>query len=357
MRLKELLSGRAIIERYLGDVLKEHVRASGGESRLLAPLLSSVREFTLRGGKRFRACLLLAGYHLGGGRDLSRVLPAAAALETFQSWMLIHDDVIDHGETRRGGPTLHVAMARLHQAHELEGSAADFGQGIAITLGDLFEAFTVDLFLRCRVPPIRILAALKEYRWMTERTALGQLLDILNASRPVDEVSEGEVLKVHRLKSAIYTVASPLKLGALLAGAGPGRVQALGAVGEAFGTAFQLRDDVLGVGTQDERAVGKSTNDLFEGKRTLLVVHAWRRAGRDGREALGRVLGNPLATPEQFEQALSVIEETGSFRHSERAIARALSQGNRIVDRLPGLTAADRSLLREIGVALTERTQ
>ncbi|EQD64336.1 polyprenyl synthetase, partial [mine drainage metagenome] len=100
--------------------------------------------------------------------------------------------------------------------------------GIAITLGDLFEALTVDLLLRCRVPPARILGALREYRWMTERTALGQLLDVLNASRPVDEVSEREVLVVHRLKSAIYTVASPLKLGALLAGAREARVKALG---------------------------------------------------------------------------------------------------------------------------------
>ncbi len=357
MHLKEILSERPRIERYLGDFLEEHVRQARGESRLLAPLLASAREFTLRGGKRFRACLLLAGYHLGGGRDLSRVLPAAAALETFQSWMLIHDDVIDHGETRRGGPTLHVAMARLHEAHELGGGAADFGQGIAITLGDLFEAFTVDLLLRCRVPPARILGALREYRWMTERTALGQLLDVLNASRPVDEVSEREVLVVHRLKSAIYTVASPLKLGALLAGAREARVKALGEIGEAYGTAFQLRDDVLGVGTQDERSVGKSTNDLFEGKRTLLTVHAWHHAGRDGREALGRVLGNPLATPEQFDQALSVIEETGSFAHSEEEIHRAVARGNKIVDRLPGLGAPDRALLREIGVALTERTQ
>ncbi len=357
MRLQEILAERPRIERYLGEVLEEHVRASRGESRLLSPLMASAREFTLRGGKRFRACLLLAGYHLGGGRDLSRALPAAAALETFQSWMLIHDDVIDHGETRRGGPTLHVAMARLHAAHELEGSAADFGLGMAITLGDLFEALTVGLFLRCPLPQARVFRALEEYRWMTERTALGQLLDILNASRPVEEVTEGEVLKVHRLKSAIYTVASPLKLGAILAGAKEARIRALGEIGEAYGTAFQLRDDVLGVGTQDERSVGKSTNDLFEGKRTLLTVHAWHRAGRDGREALGRVLGNPLATPEQFDQALSVIEETGSFAHSESEIRRAVARGDRLVARTAGFTGSDRALLREIAVALTERTQ
>jgi geranylgeranyl diphosphate synthase type I len=357
MDLKELLAERKRVEAYLASALRKLGKEAALETRLLTPFLRSAEEFTLRGGKRFRACMLLAGYTLAGGRPLQNALPAAAALETFQSWMLIHDDVIDHGETRRNGPTLHLALARYHTEKNLAGSDADFGQGMAITLGDLYEPFTVGLLLEAKSSPPRKLAALGEYSRMAQATALGQVLDVLNTVRPVSEVSEADVLRVHRLKSAIYTVASPLRMGALLAGARPELVRALGEIGVAYGTAFQLRDDVLGVGAHAQEVVGKSTNDLLEGKRTLLVVYAHQKAGRDEREALERVLGNPLATPEQFEAALSVLEDTGSFEHSERAIAQWVARGDKLAGSARGLKPEGRALLREIGQALSRREQ
>lgn len=354
MDLRELMGWRPKIETVLDRQLKSALVRSRRESPLLVPYLEAVREFNMRGGKRFRALLLLAGYHLAGGRDLRVPLPAAAALETFQGWMLAHDDVIDHGETRRGGPTLHVAMAARHDKLGWAGADADFGAGIAITLGDLLEPLTVEGLLACRVPPARTLAVLDEYRRMTEMTAYGQLLDITNGVRPVAQVTAKDVLTVHRLKSAVYTVTAPLRMGAILGGASPGLLKTLAAVGDPFGIAFQLRDDILGVGTSAVDEVGKSTNDLFEGKRTLLVVHAWKAGGRDARSALGRVLGNPLASPEQFEAALDTLEETGSFERSEAEIARLREGAFKVLDRA-ALSSDRRALLREIGTMLTER--
>ncbi|MGA8664842.1 MAG: polyprenyl synthetase family protein [Thermoplasmata archaeon] len=310
--------------RYL-PALESEIRASYAASRPAAPgtvrpFIDTNREFTLRGGKRFRAILVLAGYHLATGRDPRPALSAAAALEHFQSWMLIHDDIIDHSDERRGGPTVHRMMATAHRTAGRVGSSEEYGMGIGITLGDLEEPYTVEGLLRTRTPPATRVAALAEYVRMTRLTAYGQLLDIRNGTLPPGEVTERDVLDVHRLKSAIYTVVSPLRIGALLGGSSESHLVDLEAVGTDLGVAFQLRDDVLGAGFDADES-GKSANDLQEGKRTLLVVQAWKKGAPADRARLDRVLGNANAPPEDVERAREVIRATGSLDYSEKRIS------------------------------------
>ena len=351
MDLEELLSYKKRVEKTLAAELKNEGRAASKISPRLTPFTDATEEYTLRGGKRFRALLLLAGYHLAGGKNLAVPLPAAAALETFQSWMLIHDDVIDHSETRRGGPSMHVKMAEFHVDQELSGADTDFGSAAAITLGDLMETLTVRLLLSVKVPDARRTALLQEYVQMTRLTALGQMLDIYFGTLPVGRVTEKDVLAVHRLKSAAYSVSSPLRLGAILGGASPRFLEKLGEAGDLLGTAFQLRDDILGLGiTGDD--VGKPTNDLFEGKRTLLVVHAWNHASRPERLALEKVLGNPLSTPRDLDHALDVIRDTGSLEYSEERIAQLREKALRS---LKGLPKDKFHLLSQIATLLTDR--
>jgi geranylgeranyl diphosphate synthase type I len=355
MNLAELLEWKPSVESEVRRILGRLLREGHRWSPALDPFVERVQEFTLRGGKRFRALLLLAGYHLGGGRDPSRALPAAAALEAFQSWMLVHDDVIDHGEVRRGGPTLHVALASHHSESGLAGSDADFGEGMAITLGDLLETVTVESLLEAPAPDRRRIALLQEYRRMARLTAFGQVLDILHSCRPVSEIRENDVLTVHRLKSAIYTVSGPLRLGAILAGGSARLMELLERDGEDYGVAFQLRDDVIGAGLQGDGHPGKSTNDLQEGKRTLLLIKAWERATPEQRASLERVLGNPLATPENLSEALEVIRDTGSLEYSEDQIRRLRERADRRTRSFGGLKPAGRELLLEIGRQLTQR--
>jgi geranylgeranyl diphosphate synthase type I len=298
--------------------------------------------------------LVLAGYHLATRKEPSAAVPAAAALEHFQSWMLIHDDIIDHSETRRGGPTLHRAFADEHRAFRGLGEAADYGLGIAITLGDLEEPFTVEGLLAVRAPVPRRLAALAEYARMTQLTAYGQLLDVRNGALAVDDVTEEDVLLVHRLKSAVYTVSAPLRIGAMLGGAHPGLLDDLDAFGLSAGVAFQLRDDVLGTGF-DASSSGKSANDLAEGKRTLLVVHAWRQGTPTERAAIRTVLGRAGASPAELDRAREAIRSSGSLAYSERQIAELSRAAMRRVQRSRSLTASGRSLLGEVAQRLVER--
>ena len=348
----------AALTGYLPALARE-LRTSYARERRAAPLgvrpfLDVNLEFTLRGGKRFRATLVLAGYHIVGGRSPQPVLRAAAALEHFQSWMLIHDDIMDHAEERRGGPTVHRILAAAHRSEHREGSSEEYGGGAAIAVGDLEEPFVVDGLLSVPSRPEHRLRALAEYVRMTRLTAYGQLLDVRNGTVPPGTVTEADVLTVHRLKSAIYTVVSPLRIGAQLAGGRPSLLTDLEAIGTDLGIAFQLRDDVLGAGF-DAAAAGKSSNDLIEGKRTLLVVRAWQEGDDTDRARLSRVLGNATATPEDVERAREVIRATGSLDYSERKIAELTQRGLARLQRSRTIRAGAKPLVREIADRLVRR--
>ena len=348
----------ATLYRYVpaleSELRRSYARGRRSAPEAVRPYLDASLEFSLRGGKRFRAMLALAGYYLATGKSPRPVLPAAAALEHFQSWMLIHDDVIDHAEERRGGPSLHRAMARAHAREGLGGSAEEYGVGIAITLGDVEEPFVVEGILAVQARPAARAAALSEFVRMTRLTAFGQLLDIRNGTLAPGEVREDDVLAVHRLKSAVYTVVAPLKLGALLGGASGRSLRELEAFGTEIGIAFQLRDDVLGAGF-DADASGKSSNDLVEGKRTLLVVRAWNSGSEIDRARLSRVLGNPNATPEDVERAREVIRSTGSLEYSESRIEQLRASALRRVERSRTIRSPGKPLLREVADRLVRR--
>jgi len=348
----------ADLSRYLpaleSALRRSYVRERRRAPATVRPYLDVNEEFTLRGGKRFRATLVLAGYHLATGRDPKPAVGAAAALEHFQSWMLIHDDIIDHAEERRGGPSVHRALASAHRQERLLGSSEDYGVGIGITAGDLEEPFTVEALLSAPAPAAARLRALAQYVRMTRLTAYGQLLDIRNGTLEPGAVTEADVLYVHRLKSAVYTVASPLKIGALLGGARPALLDDLESIGLDLGVAFQLRDDVLGAGFDADES-GKSPNDLPEGKRTLLVVRAWAHAEEADRSRLMRVLGNANATPEDLDRAREVIRATGSLAYSEERIAALTRRALARLDRSRSIRATAKPLVREIADRLVRR--
>ena len=351
MRFEELAGYLPRIEARLDRDYRDEARR---RPKVFRPYVGALREFTLRGGKRFRALLVLAGHHLATGRAPTAALPAAAAFEHFQTWMLVHDDIIDRSETRRGKPTLHRLFEEPVRGRRTAAEAEAYGRAMAITLGDLAEPFTVGAFLATAGPPARRLSVLTEYVRMTRETAYGQALDIRNAEEPIENVSEADVLAVHRYKTAAYTVSSPLRIGAILGGAPAGLLSDLEAIGLDLGVAFQLRDDVLGTGF-DADGSGKSANDLQEGKRTLLVVRAWDRADAAGRDRLRRVLHDPGASSDDLEAARAVIRATGSLTYSESRIAALHRRATRRIDRSRHLRPGGRALLHEIGEKLVHR--
>ncbi|MGC2289043.1 MAG: polyprenyl synthetase family protein [Thermoplasmata archaeon] len=348
------------LAKWLPRIEQEIARAysearQGAGSDVAVDALGVLEEFTLRGGKRLRALLVLGGFHIATGQEPGPALSASAGIEQFQSWMLIHDDIIDHAEERRGGSSVHRLLATQHGDERLLGSSTDYGVGMGITLGDLQEPFAVDAILRSPVPAARRLQALNEYVRMTRETAYGQLLDVRNGALPVDRVREEDVMEVHRRKTAEYTVAGPLRLGAILGGASPKLLADLESIGTDLGVAFQLRDDVLGAGLA-EADIGKSANDLIEGKRTLLVVTAWSRADPVGRALLQDVLGNGAASPGHVRAARELIRSTGSLTYSEERISELSERAFARIRKSPSLRPSAKKLLEQVGDKLVHRS-
>jgi geranylgeranyl diphosphate synthase type I len=340
------------LERAIADSYR---RERPGVPRPVVPYVDLVRGFTLRGGKRFRALLVLAGYQIASGRPPDVAMPAAVALEHFQSWMLVHDDIIDHATERRGGPSLHREVADVHRRARGAGPSDDYGAGVALTLGDLEEPYAVGGIASVPVDGARRLAAIDEYVRMTRLTAYGQLLDLRNGTVGPESVRESDVLTVHRLKSAFYTVASPLAIGAHLAGAAQETVRDLERFALDAGVAFQLRDDVLGAGFGDE-GIGKSANDLVEGKRTLLVVRLWQVGSAAEKAAVRKVLGRPDATAQEIGRARESIRSSGSLAYSERRIAALRRRALRRVEASRAIRPSAKALLGEVAAKLVDRT-
>jgi geranylgeranyl diphosphate synthase type I len=306
-----LLAGfRHKLDRALAtwlDAKREEAAAAGSPETL--DLIGGVGQLATEGGKRIRPALVYYTYRACGGAADEEVLPLALATELLHTYLLIHDDIMDHAELRRGQPTAHVRFRDAHRARGFHGDAADFGRSVAILLGDLAQSWAVELAMGVSLGRGgRELA--RCFSAMCQEVIGGQYLELLVAQRRA--ATEEELLRVLRLKSGRYTAERPIQLGALLAGAPAATVAGLSRYGAAVGEAFQLQDDLLGM-FGDPGTVGKPVDtDLKEGKFTFLIHHALARATPGQREVLEAALGRPDASEAQTADALRALEETGA---------------------------------------------
>jgi geranylgeranyl diphosphate synthase type I len=305
----DLLAGfRAVLDGTVAGWLEGKRQEAAGESPEMLELIDGVGQLVTHGGKRLRPALVLYTYRAFGGAHDEEALPLALATELLHTYLLIHDDIMDHAEVRRGLPAAHVRFRDAHHAHGLRGDAADFGRSVAILLGDLAQSWAVELaapaFTRGGGELARCFSA------MCQEVVGGQYLELLVAQRR--GATEEELLRVLRLKSGRYTCERPIQLGALLAGAPAAAFADLSRYGAAVGEAFQLQDDLLGM-FGDAGTVGKPVDaDLREGKYTFLIHRAMAAASAGQRQILDAALGNPDATASQVDQALRVLEQTGA---------------------------------------------
>jgi geranylgeranyl diphosphate synthase, type I len=290
----------------------------------LLPDVDRLLDFTGT-GKWLRPQFLLAGHLAAGvtGEVPAEICAAAAALELVQACALLHDDVMDRSDTRRGLPSTHRAIAAAHDADGWSGDSDHYGESVAILLGDLALAWADDLFTESATRLGRLIPALPAWRGMRTEVLAGQLLDLRAAAdsgeTPGEQVQQA--LAVNRWKTAAYTVERPLHLGAVLGGASPAVVDALRRYGAAIGVAFQLRDDLLGV-FGDPSVTGKPAgNDLVEGKRTVLLAVA--RSALDPTDArlhrLDDRVGRPMDAATASELA-ELIAGTGAPQQVEQRI-------------------------------------
>ncbi|MEA2562884.1 MAG: geranylgeranyl diphosphate synthase, type [Acidobacteriota bacterium] len=332
---------------------KRRAAAEAGSPEMLE-LIDGVGQLVVHGGKRVRPALVYHAYRACGGAADGpvggQILPLALATEFLHTYLLIHDDIMDHAEMRRGQPAAHVRFRNAHSQRGFHGDARDFGLSVAILLGDLAHTWAVEL-ASCAAAGRPELA--RCFAAMSEEVIGGQYLELLVAQRRA--AKEEELTRVLRLKSGRYTAERPVQLGAILAGAAPEVIAGLALYGAAVGEAFQLQDDLLGMFGEAE-TVGKPVgDDLREGKFTFLIHHALSAATPEQREALENALGDPGVTADEVARVQRILEETGARARVEAMIEERLLSARQALQGLGELRQEGRLFLEGLLDYLWER--
>jgi geranylgeranyl diphosphate synthase type I len=306
----------------------------------------------LDGGKRLRPRFAYWGWRSvredEDEDDDAMLIRAAAALELVHVCALVHDDLIDASDTRRGMPAAHTRFAAMHREAHWSGDSEPFGAAAAILLGDLLLSWADALFARSALTG----AARAVYDDMRQLVMAGQYLDVLVQVRR--DFNPGDALRVAEFKTSKYTVEYPLHLGASAADASAEVLAGLSAYAIPVGEAFQLRDDVLGVFGDPEVTGKPAGDDLLEGKQTLLVALAMQSASAAQAELLRQGLGDRKLPPDAVAALREVIVSTGALELVEERIASRSEQGRAALEN-PALSAAARDALDALAVAAAQR--
>ncbi|MER5888093.1 polyprenyl synthetase family protein [Streptomyces sp. NPDC001941] len=342
---------RVSVEKILHTFL---TRPHYSDSRL-EQAVGALRAFVLRGGKRLRPLMCCVGHlAVAGHPPPLPVLRAAASLELFHAFALIHDDILDASDTRRGGPTLHRALAPGGPGREPSEAEQRDGIGRALLMGDLALVWSDTILHTSGLTPDQLAAVRPVVDAMRAEIVGGQYLDVATAGDA--QACVETALVVIRYKTAKYTVERPLHLGAVLAGAGPSLLEELTAYALPLGEAFQLRDDLLGV-FGDPTVTGKSRlDDLREGKPTVLIALAQRAAAPAERRRLDELLGRADLEDVQAEQIRQILTACGARRQVEDMIEERRRRVLHQLAHASPLHPAAVELLRSLADSATRRT-
>ena len=322
-RLKE---HKSVIDKKLEAYLEEKKRHAVELGAYTQEMMGFLKEFNLRGGKRLRPAFVVEGYRCVGGTDMDAIYYASLASEIMEGYLLIHDDVMDQDDVRRGGPSVHKVYRDYHTKQFGGEGASHFGESMAIIGGDILESMGVDVLANSAFPEANKVKAMGKYAKIVRYTGYGQLLDILSEELPIEKVTEEHVLTVHKLKTSMYTIEGPLHMGALLGGATQKQLDAFTAYGIPLGQAFQLQDDMLGLFGNAEKLGKPVDSDLKEGKRTLLILKALEKANKKEKAEILAALGNKSVTPAQVDRVRVIVKSTGSFDYSKQLAAKLAAE-------------------------------
>lgn len=306
-------------------------------------LAEAVRAYPVRGGKRLRPALLIWSCGLLGG-DEAKALYPAAAVEVYHNWTLVHDDIIDRDDTRRGMPTAHVQLAtELQKRFQLSPEqAARAGEDFAILAGDLQQGWANDLLLRSTehgVPAEVAVALSRNLQKLANRELIsGEALDVEFSLRGLAELHPDSLRRMLSGKTSALLEFCTESGGMLaLEECNPAReeIVRLGEFAHAAGIAFQLRDDYLGI-FGDFQSLGKPLgNDLREGKATILLLETMRMANSADREELQSLIGLPEYSTETLNRVRRIMRDSGAAAATTAEAAQLAEQARNILRGFP----------------------
>lgn len=315
------------VERELASCLR---RASkNGALENISPFIRrEITKFLLRDGKRIRPTLFVLSY-LGFAKNKAGGLyKSAASLELFHNFALIHDDIIDHSESRRGNPSMHAALNLHLNSFCGEVSA---GEALAIVIGDMLYSMGVEALLAIDEKWNRKEMVLRDLAASACDTGCGQISEILVQGTPIAKISRKKILRIYSYKTARYTFAFPMAAGARLAGASESDVKKLFDAGLLLGTAFQIKDDILEILPGDKGADDYDPSDLREAKKTLLLWYAHKNSPHLSHAAIEKFLSLKKRGKSEIEKIRSVIISSGAVEKAGKDIEKLHTKATTIL--------------------------
>lgn len=284
----------------------------------LSPILfKNIQEFICRGGKRIRPILFCIGYLSFSKKPSFGLYRSAISLELLHDFLLVHDDIIDKSATRRGKPSMHEQFKKYLAGNK---EAKFSGEDLAIISGDIIYALSLNAFLAIKENKQRKEEALKKLISATLRTECGEFIELLLGTKPIEKVTREDIYKIYDYKTADYTFASPLAIGATLAGAKNSQVNRLYSYGMLLGRAFQIKDDIIGTFGEEKETGKPNLSDIKEAKRTLLLWHAFNHTNPKNKLSIKKILKAKSVKLPELNIIRKLMLDAGALNYAKNQI-------------------------------------
>jgi geranylgeranyl diphosphate synthase type I len=346
----------AAVNQALEDFLSSRIKKAKRLSPSHVQYYEYIREYMMRGGKRFRPMSVVVAYKaIGGDLPPEKYYKAACSVEILHNASLIHDDLIDHDETRRGGPTFHARYREWYKKSVSPDSekASHFGMTTAILGGDTLMNLGGVAISEAELESDVAVECLKYYQRIFNELVEGVILEMAMINDP--KATAEIYLEMVRMKTAVL-IEKSLLIGGAMARGTESQMKALSEYGVKVGQAFQIQDDILG-SFGDESVTGKASDgDIREGKKTMLVIEAYRLGNSNHKKTLDKLLGNVHVTAEEVENVRSIFKESGAFDSAEKIMNRLLHEGQAALDKAkPSFKEPYKKFLFDLSEFLVQR--
>lgn len=288
--------------------------------------LKILKEFSLRPGKKIRAILVNHGYLLLGGKDKKNILKASIFIELIHNFLLIHDDILDKEEMRRGKPSLH----RLYQKETKLKDKKEkeyYGLSMSVVAGDMMEFLARKILSESKFSAECKTNAIKKLNQILISTAHGEMFEYwLRKNREIKKITEKDILEIYKNKTAYYTFIGPLQIGAILAGAPEKSLLLLEKIGLPLGIAFQIEDDIEEI-FGDKKTIGsKLGSDIQENQPNLLILKTIKN--KKG-EILNKFLGKKNITGRDLKIIKNAIIKSGAYEDCQQIAKNLINQAKK----------------------------
>jgi geranylgeranyl diphosphate synthase type I len=317
------------IEKELANYIK-NLQSLHSLSTIAPVLYKNIKEFLFRKGKRVRPALFVISY-LGFAKKIAPgFFRSAISLELLHDFMLVHDDIIDKSDTRRGKPSMHRMFNKFLQGRK---NIKFNGEDLTIVAGDVMYAMALHAFLAVREDLKRKEAALKKLIEAALYTGSGEFIELAYGMDKIERITKEQIYTVYDLKTANYTFATPLCMGAILAGAKKNDSNSLFEFGICVGRAFQIKDDIIGIFGKESDIGKPNLTDLKESKKTILIWQAYRATNKKNKKVIKRILSKHDVNRDDLERVQKIILDSGALEYAKKEIEALILKAQGILQR------------------------